>query len=120
MSIAGKLIIQQVAGVTLIKFEDASILDASQIEDLAEQLYRLVDEMDRKQLLLDLTKVRFLASSAVGVLINLHKKATKIKGRMVIVGMRPNLMKIFEIMKIKKLFTFCATEEEGLSALGAM
>ena len=87
------------------------------MDDIATQLYRLVDEMDRKRLLLDLSKVRFLASSAVGVLIDLHKRSAAAKGQFVIVGLRANLMRVFEIMKIKKLFTFCATEEEGLSAL---
>jgi len=81
-------------------------------------LYRLVDEMNRKKIILDFAKVQFLASAAIGMLMNLHRKITAIKGTFVICSLRKDLMKVFEIMKLTKVFKFAANEDEALALLG--
>ncbi len=118
MASGAKLVIRTMFDVTIVNFDEARILDAMQIETIGEELYRLVDEMDRKKLILDFTKVQFLSSGAVGVLINLRNKTAAINGTFAICGMRKELLKVFEIMKINKLFTFCADENEALKAVG--
>jgi anti-sigma B factor antagonist len=118
MENGAKLLIHTMFDVTIVNFEEARVLDMLQIEQIGKELYRLVDEMDRKKLILDFTKVQFLSSAAVGVLIILRKKSAAIKGSLAICGMRKQLMEVFEIMKIKKLFTFCADEHEALKKLG--
>ncbi|MCG8510063.1 MAG: STAS domain-containing protein, partial [Rhodospirillales bacterium] len=90
------------------------ILEATQIDTIGQQLFRYVDEMDRKKLVLDFSKVQFLASAAVGVLLQLRKKSSAINGEFVICGMRKELKQVFEIMKITKLFTFTPDEKAAL------
>jgi anti-sigma B factor antagonist len=104
--------------VTIVDFQDARILDAVQIEEIGKELFRLVDDMDRKKLVLDFSKVRFLSSSTIGVLISLRKKTADIDGTLVICGLRSELMEIFKIMKIQKLFTFCADEQKAMHVFG--
>jgi len=113
-----KLVIHPMGDVTVVNFADTSILDTAQIEEIGKELYRLTDELDKKKILLDFSKVQFMSSSAIGVLITLRKKATANKGNLVICGMKKELMKVFEIMNLKKLFQFAANETEALSALG--
>jgi anti-anti-sigma factor len=74
--------------------------------------------MDVKKLILDFGKVQFLASAAIGVLMNLHKKSTAIKGTVIICSLRKELMKVFEIMKLTKVLKFAANEDEALVQLG--
>ncbi|HOA75944.1 MAG TPA: STAS domain-containing protein, partial [Phycisphaerae bacterium] len=83
-----------------------------------EELYDLVDNKARKKLVLDFTKVQFLSSSALGVLITLRKKAAAIKGDVVLCGLRKDLMKVFEITNLNKVFTFAPTEEKALAHFG--
>ncbi len=104
--------------VTIVDVQEVRLLDASQIDAIGQELYRLVDQMDRKKLLLDLTKVRFLASAAIGVLMTLHQKTQAIQGTMVICGLRKELMRVFEIMKLTKVLKFAANEGEGLGMFG--
>ena len=118
MATAARLFTQTFKDVTIVNFEEARILDTALIQKIGEELYRLVDDMARRKLVLDFTKVQFLSSSALGVLITLQKKATAAKATVVICGMRKELMKVFEIMKIDKLFKFCADERAGLAVFG--
>ncbi len=118
MSSGSGLLVHTMWDVTVVTFQDPRVLEAAQIEKIGEELYRFVDEMDRKKMILDFTKVQFLASAAVGLLINLHKKSSAIKGTFIICGMRNELKKVFEIMKLTKMFKFAANEEEAFSMLG--
>lgn len=118
MAAAPRLIIQTIKDVTLVSFEEVSLLDSAQIEKLGGELYRLVEELNRKRMVLDMTKVKFLSSAALGVLINLRKKSAAIKGDFVICGLRKELMKVFEITNLTKLFTFSPGEKEALATYG--
>jgi anti-anti-sigma factor len=104
--------------VTIVDFQEARLLESNQIDAISNELYRLVDEMDTKKLILEMSKVQFLASAAIGVLIKLHKKSTAIKGTFVICGLRRELMKVFEIMKLTKVFKFAPDEKKALGVFG--
>ncbi len=115
---AAKLVVRTVSDAMIVSFDEPSILEAAMVERLGAELYRLVDEMGCKKLILDFTKVQFLASGAVGIVINLNKKIAAVKGRLVICGLRKELLKVFQILKIEKLFAFRADEQEALKVIG--
>lgn len=118
MASAANLLIQKMWDVTVASIQEPRLLDARQLDALSVELYRLVDELDRKKLVLDCAKVQFLTSSAIGVLVNLQKKSTAIKGTLIICGVRKELMQVFEITKLTKLFKFAADEKAALKLLG--
>jgi anti-sigma B factor antagonist len=118
MANSPRLLINTLKDVTVVTFQDISILDALQIDEIGEELYDLVDKKDRRKLILDFANVKFLSSSALGVLITLHKKSTTAKGRVVLCSLRDDLKKVFEITRLDRMFTFCPTEEEALAVFG--
>ena len=118
MATSSRLLIQSIRSVTIVTFQDASILDTVQVEEIGETLYDLVDSRNCKRLVLDFTAVRFLSSSALGILITLQKKAKTIKGQVVLCALKDDLRKVFQITKLEKLFTFAKTEEEALAVFG--
>jgi anti-sigma B factor antagonist len=113
-----QLVIENLGGVTVVNFDTNNVLDALQIQKIAEELYDLVDNKNRRQIILDFTKVRMLSSQAIGMLLNLRKKATAIKGEVLLAGIRPDLVKVFKITQIDKLFKFFETEKDALSEFG--
>ena len=113
-----KIVVQKFADVTVVDFQEPRLLEVQQIDAVGEQLYRLVDQMDRKKLVLDFSKVQFLGSAAIGMLLNLHKKSAAIKGTLVLCGLKKDLMKVFEIMNLTKMLKFCANEKDALSVFG--
>lgn len=113
-----QLIVQTLGGVTVVNFDTNNVLDSLQIQRMAEELYHLVDEQDRKRLVLDFSKVKMLSSQAIGMLLNLRKKSQEIKGEVMLCGIRADLMKVFQITQIDKLFKFHDTERAALAEFG--
>ena len=112
------LVLQPIQDVMVVNFRNASILDAIAVEAIAKDLYALVDQQAQRKIVLDFTPVRMLSSQMIGVLINLHKKAQAIKGKVVICALRPEISKIFKITNLDKLLTFAESEEKALNDLG--
>jgi len=102
-------------GVTLVGFRDASILDMNTIQRVSRELYRLVEAGDRPSVVLDFSGVRFLSSQALGVLLTLRRKADAASVRVVLVGLRPELARVFRIANLDKLFVFFDTREAAIA-----
>ena len=117
MSASG-LVISQLQGVAVAELTVPSILEGPVIESIGEALYALVDEQACRKVIVDFSKVGFLASQMIGVLVALDNKARAIKGKVVLVGMRENLMKVFKITRLDKRLAFAADESEAMRALG--
>ncbi len=101
-----RLLVEDYAGVAVVTFQDASILDMTHIDQIGRELYRMVDEGNRQKMVLDFSNVRFLASQTLGILLTLQKKSKAIDGSLVLCGLRTELMKVFAITSLDKLFKF--------------
>ncbi len=113
-----RLMTHQMRDVTVVNLHDSSILDTQQVDELGEELNKLVDERACKKIVIDFTKVKFLSSSALGVLIRLQKKAREIKGQIILCGLKKELLQVFKITSLDKLFEFKDNEEQALAAFG--
>ncbi|MEE8169169.1 MAG: STAS domain-containing protein [Phycisphaerae bacterium] len=111
-----RLLVQGIGDVTIINFQDASILDTVQIDRIADELYGLVDQKARRKIVLDFSAVKFLSSQTIGVLLKLQKKSRAIKGKVVLCAMRSELQKMFEISGLEALFEFYPNETKALEA----
>lgn len=100
-----ELMITPYKDVTVVNFQNVSVLDSANIEALGRSLMDLVQKQDTRKLILEFTAVRFMSSQALGVLLQL-KKALDPYGRIIIVGIRPELHKVFKITNLHKMFTF--------------
>ena len=112
------LLIQREMDITVVDLQDARILDVQQIDLIGEQLFKLVDQMDRKKLVLDFSKVRHMGSAAIGTIISLNEKSKAIKGMLVLSGVRPDVMKIFTIMRLHKLLKFAPNLSDAKAKFG--
>jgi len=118
MASDSRLLIHPIRDVIVVNFTDASILDTAQVDQIGDELYELVDEKCIRKIILDFSKVKFLSSSTLGVLITMKKKAVAIKGRVLICSMADDLKKIFKITKLDKMFEFFPNEEKALAEFG--
>ncbi len=103
---ANDLLVQRYKDVTVVNFQNISVLDSANIEALGRNLLELVEKQDNRKVILEFSAVRFMSSQALGVLLQLKKAMDPVKGRVVIAGIRPELHKVFKITNLHKLFTF--------------
>jgi anti-anti-sigma factor len=114
------LVVSQVNDVTVVTFRSPSILEMTAVEAVGEQLYKLVDRQARRKVLLNMQAVRFWSSQMISVLLNLHKKAGQIDGKVVICSLRPELRKVFKVTNLHRVLNFAKDEDEAMSMLGAV
>src|SRR5438034_3192904 len=57
-----RLEVEDIGDVTVVNFTDKKILDEQNIQLIGEQLFRLVDELGRRKLLLNFRNVEYLSS----------------------------------------------------------
>lgn len=108
--------VSEVDEVTVVRFVDRKILDEASIQELGQELFRLVEEDGRKKLLLNFSSVEFLSSAALGKLITLDKKVKAHQGKLKLSNIRPEIYEVFAITKLNKLFDIKDDEADALAS----
>jgi anti-sigma B factor antagonist len=110
-------------GVTIEKADSGAFvvspageLDAYTSPDLRAELHQLIDTGGARRLVVDLTAVTFLDSSALGVLVGALRRLRERQGELHIVQPRPTVRRIFEITALDGIFELHATREQALAA----
>lgn len=111
-----RLEVTEVGEITVVRFTDRKILDATAIEELGGELFSLVENDNRHNLLLNFTGVEFLSSAALNKLIILDKKVKSNGGRLKMCHLRPEIAEIFTITRLDKLFDIRDNEQTALEA----
>ncbi len=100
---------------SVIEFRSASLMDALILEEIATELYRLVDEEDRRKLVLDFEKVEYISSQAFGIIITLHKKLGALKNsKMVLCSVGPKIAELLKITRLDRVLTIKPTQREAV------
>jgi len=108
--------VSKVGDISVVRFVDKKILDEAGIQELGLELFSLVETDNRKSLLLNFTNVEFLSSAALGKLITLDRKVKAHKARMKMCNIRPEILEVFQITKLNKVFDIRGEEPEAVAA----
>jgi len=100
--------------VKVVDFIESKILDEANINEIGQQLIALVEAKDRPKILLDFSRVDHLSSAALGMLINVNNRVKVQSGQLRLTNIRPQIMEVFEITKLNKLFKIMPTRAEAL------
>ncbi|VTR96880.1 STAS domain-containing protein [Tuwongella immobilis] len=111
-----RLDVEDHGDIAVVTFIDNKIIDEQNINAIGEDLVRLVEELGRRKILLNFSRVEFLSSAALGKLINLNRKLQGVKGTLVLCGISKEISEVFKITRLDKLFKIKATESEALAS----
>ncbi|MFN7813912.1 MAG: STAS domain-containing protein [Planctomycetia bacterium] len=106
----------KVGDVTVVRFHDKKILDEAGIQELGAELFGLVEVDNRRSIVLNFTNVEFLSSAALGKLITLDRKVKAHQGRLKLSNIRPEILEVFQITKLHKIFDIRGEEAEAVAA----
>jgi anti-sigma B factor antagonist len=84
---------------------------------LRERLIALV-ESGRTDLVVDLTQVRFMDSTGLGLLVGVLKRIRGLGGQLQLVIDAERLLKVFRITSLDQVFTIRASRDEAMAARG--
>jgi len=101
--------------VTVVTFRDARILDEITIAEIGQELFSLVEDEQRQNLLLNLGRVEFLSSAALGKLITLRRKVNDANGYLKLCNIQPDTFEVFNVSKLNTFFKIFDTEASAIA-----
>jgi anti-sigma B factor antagonist len=104
-------------GVTVVELTDRKILDEISIAHIGEDLTALVARCDNPKLVVDFTQVAHMSSSALGMLITLHKRICEKKGQLRLCNIQPSIYEVFVITRLNEIFQVFKSRQEALASL---
>lgn len=90
-------------------------MEPGELEKIGTELYRLIDEEDRRRIILDFEKVKYISSQAIGILMKMRKKMAALKHtKLVLCSVSPALQQLLKITGLDKLLTVKPTQKEAI------
>lgn len=115
-STASRLRVTEEDGVTRIEFIDRNILDEASIQQIGEEITKLIDAQTNPKVLISFSNVDHLSSAALGTLITINNKIRSKDGQLRLANIDPQIYEIFVITKLNKLFQIHETADEALAS----
>jgi anti-anti-sigma factor len=105
---------EQVDDVLIVRLQGR--LDSSTAQSVRERLMRLVTDL-YPHVAIDLSKVNYISSAGLQVLLSLARKVQQSKGKVVLFGVVPDVNEIFLISGFDKIFTIRLDNDSAVAAL---
>ena len=102
--------------ILTIILTDAKILEAPVIEQIHQDIAKILGETELRNVILNFSEVKFLSSAALGMLILVNKMCKESKINLKLCAIEPEIVKVFKITGMNKVFSLQRTEEEARAA----
>jgi anti-sigma B factor antagonist len=93
-----------------------SLVGGEETDELRSAVADFV-EQGNKKLAIDLSKVTYLNSTAIGVLVSAHTTYSRNGGKVKLCGINKNINNIFVITKLTMVFEVCETRDDAVALL---
>src|SRR3954463_8864575 len=103
---------------TVIEFRTPSLMDPIDLQNIGDALYPIIDDQDRRNIILDFEKVQYLSSQAIGIVLTMHKKLSALKhSKLILCGVGAKLMQLIKITCLDKVLTIKPSQREAVNAM---
>jgi anti-anti-sigma factor len=112
-----RLEVEPVSHGTIVKIPFRRILDNETIEWLGAQLFRLADDLEEPQLVLNLAHVERVSSAMIGKLAALHARLQARGGCLALCKIHPDLYAILKMLQLHRYLNIYDQEQDAVQAL---
>lgn len=96
---------------------DAATISTSGIDPIAQTLRELIDQRRPQNVIIDFSRVRFLSSMMLGLLVDIWRRMKEYGGRVRICGIDPQLTRVFRITHLDRIFNFSSNLDSAVEAM---
>jgi len=93
-------------------------LDSGEFDLINESLLEVVNKEPQMWWVLDLSRLSYMGSAALGLMVNVRQRVKQGGGQLVLCGMSARLQQIFRTCCMERLFTIKASRTDALKSLG--
>jgi len=104
----------RIEGSTLVVQVKGEI-DLHSSPDLRTELFSQLQKNNPTKLVLNLSLVPYMDSSAIAVLVESLQKLRKVGGKVCLTNLQPRVKGLLEIARLNSIFLVCADEAEALA-----
>ncbi len=99
---------EELGDITVVTFLDTNVFGGDWPIAIGDDLFRLVDELGRRKVLLDCGNLPYVSSLMLGKVITLHRKLQAVRGRLVLSNISKDILDVFRITKLDKIIAIVA------------
>ncbi len=90
-------------------------IDLHNSPELRTEVLDLLAKHSPKRLILNLSQVPYMDSSAIAVLVEALQKMRKVSGKVLLTDLQPRVKSLLEIARLGSIFVICKDEAEALT-----
>ncbi len=102
--------------IRIVEFTVHKIIDETFISEIGQALASVIETTAAPKMLLDFSTVDHLSSAALGMLINANRKILDRNGKLRLCTIKPEIMEVFVITKLNKMFKILPTRAEAVAS----
>ena len=111
------LITKREGSVLIVNFQDVSLIDESRIESVGEELLELTSNGANEKIALNFQHVGFMSSAMISKVIDFGNACKREKIKLRLCSINDNVKKVFDLMRLEKVFDIDADEEQSMAKL---
>jgi anti-sigma B factor antagonist len=90
--------------ILTIRITDERLVDPEVVKRVIDDTLALVGKTDERQIVLDFSAVKFMASAMLGKLVQLQKKCEEYRAKLKLAAVSSDILEVFKITKLNKVF----------------
>jgi anti-anti-sigma factor len=102
--------------VRVLSIDEARLVDAAAIEQCYRQIVAALDTSEESFVLVDFSRVSFMSSMALGMLVRVSKKCKEYKVLLKLSGISSDIREVFKITGMDKIFDIQPNAADALAA----
>ncbi len=106
--------------ILTIYLTDAKIVDELVIRQVLDELLLTLNATRERMVVLDFRDVEFFSSSALGMLIRVHKRCMKLKMSLKLSNLVPEVENVFKVTGVDQLFDIVPSDPRDLPGEGGV
>ena len=111
------IVLEEKDGVSIIRFKESDILDQINIQEIGDEMNKIVEATPGIKLVVDFKGVEYLSSTALGKLITLKRRVDSKSGELRLCNIKESILEVFSITKLDTIFTIKSTLQEAVADL---
>jgi anti-sigma B factor antagonist len=112
-----RLVVSFEDGLMVVELAEKKLLDEVAISRIGEQVNALAARGPNPRMVVDFSHVAQMSSSALGMLITLHKRIRERNGQLRLCGIQPGIYEVFVITRLNEIFTILPSRQEAMDSL---
>jgi len=106
--------------ILVIAFDNPGALNDFRNSPLRDSLYEALQAQTEARFAVDLSKVDYLSSSGIAILVGMKRRVDARNGQMVVYHLQPIVRDLLTIMKLDRFFTIADDEQRALAVFRSL